>query len=230
MLDDASAAASTFVTAAAYAPDRLPVRGASDARDERAYFGKPLSVGVGTVPVTWTNRWVLSGPATTVHRAGDYWIAVGLGPDAAQLARNTAVGVILRVDVTGTELAGPQYRAPALAAGDGGKNAPGDASGAPGGSSGPATTGRSDASASGSGGSGSGLTQVTGTDLAAAGTGGAVALAGIGAVALARRGRTGPRTSGGYGSPGGTSGFSGSSTSSTSRTVNDAGTDYRGGA
>lgn len=189
VLDDSSSAASSFVTAAAYAPDRLPVRSASDARDERGYFGTPLSVGVGTVPVTWTNRWVTGGPATTVHRAGDYWIAVGLGPGAAQLARNTAVGVVLRVDVTGTELAGPQYRAPALAAQGSSK---GDGKGGPAGGAAPEVTTQAGGATAGSD-SGSGI---TGTDMVAAGTGGAVALAGIGAVALVRRGRTGTQTSG----------------------------------
>ncbi|MFG1805414.1 VWA domain-containing protein [Streptomyces sp. NPDC049040] len=178
VLDGASAAASTFVATAAYAPGRLPVDGASDARDDRLYTGTPVSVGLGTVPVTWTNRWVDEADAATVHSAGDYWIAVGLGPDAAQLARNTAVGVILRVDVTGTELAGPQYQAPALAAhgaaqGDG-KAGSGTAG------SGPGKAPAQEASASSGGG-------LKGMDLVAAGTGGAVALAGIGAAALVHR-------------------------------------------
>ncbi|WP_327289910.1 vWA domain-containing protein [Streptomyces sp. NBC_01198] len=183
VLDSASSSASTFVATSAYAPGRLPVEDASDARDNRFYNGTPASVGLGTVPVTWTNRWVDDGDAATVHTAGDYWIAVGLGPDAAQLARNTAVGVILRVDVTGTELAGPQYQAPALAAhGNVQRNVPGTTQG--------------DVQSDGKGGSdaaapASSSGGIKGMDLVAAGTGGALALAGMGAVALAHRRRSG---------------------------------------
>ena len=54
----------------AYAPGRLPVRDASDAHDNRMYDGSPVSVGLGTVPVTWTNRWVDGSAASAVHRAG----------------------------------------------------------------------------------------------------------------------------------------------------------------
>jgi Ca-activated chloride channel family protein len=195
VLDDAGASASTFVTTSAFAPGRLPVESASDARGERVYFGTPVSVGLGTVPVTWTNRWVVGDAADTVHSAGDYWIAVGLGPDAARLAKNAAVGVILRVAVTGDELAGPQYRAPTLAR-------RGNGTGAEGGTKGAASASASasgGASAGGDGGeggggtaagSGSGIGPVTGTDLLAAATGGAVALAGVGAAALIHRVRT----------------------------------------
>ncbi|NUS12995.1 MAG: VWA domain-containing protein, partial [Streptomyces sp.] len=135
VVDGASAFASSFVATTAYAPGRLPLRDASDAHGNRSYDGSPASVGLGTVPVSWTNRWVDDGDATSVHSAGDYWIAVGLGPDAAQLARNTAVGVVLRVDVTGKELSGPQYQAPPLAAhdaaADDGKGGAGAGTGAP---------------------------------------------------------------------------------------------------
>ncbi|MFI0941052.1 VWA domain-containing protein [Streptomyces sp. NPDC021020] len=171
-------AASTFVATTAYAPGRLPVADASDSHATRSYDGRPTSVGLGTVPVSWTNRWVDGGDVTPVHSAGDYWIAVGLGPDAAQLARNAAVGVVLRVNVTGTELSGPQYQAPPLAAhgeaaADDGKNAAdhGKDAAAP-----------EAAAAASSGGGG-----LRGMDLVAAGTGGAVALAGLGVAGLVRR-------------------------------------------
>ncbi|MFJ2632599.1 VWA domain-containing protein [Streptomyces sp. NPDC087422] len=182
VLDDSSSHASTFVTTSAFAPGRLPIESASDARGERSYFGKPLSVGLGTVPVTWTNRWTVGDPADTVHSAGDYWIAVGLGPNAAQLAKNAAVGVILRVAVTGDELAGPEYQAPKLARQGGDRNG---ASGADGGTKGRAA-GDGDGDGTGSA-AGSGIGSVTGKDLLAAGTGGAVALAGVGVAALIRR-------------------------------------------
>lgn len=179
--------AASFVTTSAYAPDRLRVQDAADGHDESSYDGSPTAVGLGTVPVTWTNRWVDGDPAQAVHQAGDYWIAVGLGPGAAQLARDTAVGVVLRVQVTGRELAGPQYHAPALArtggdAGRGGDGKTGD------GKAGDGTHGGEQAAAvsGGSGPSGG----VTGTDMIAAGTGGAVALAGVGLAALVHRART----------------------------------------
>ncbi|MEE4541031.1 VWA domain-containing protein [Streptomyces sp. V4-01] len=182
VLDGSAAGASTFVVTRAYAPDRLPVTGASDAHDDRMYDGSPASVGVGTVPVSWTNRWVDGGPAQAVHRAGDYWIAVGLGPDAAQLARDTAVGVVLRVQVTGEELTGPQYRAPALAGaartGGGSAGSTGRSGDRPAG--GTATVDRA---------AGSGPGGITGTDMIAAGTGGAAALAGVSVAALVQRTR-----------------------------------------
>lgn len=172
--------ASTFVSTSAYAPGRLPVADASQARTDRLYDGSPVSVGTGTVPVTWTNRWVSEQSADTVRAAGAYWIAVSLGPGAAGLAKDTAVGVLLRVRVTGRELAGPQYQAPPLAQ-------QGSAHKAGGGN--PAEQGESTAAA-GSGGSGG----VTGRDLLAAGTGGAVALAGVGTAALVHRSRNRTRT------------------------------------
>jgi Ca-activated chloride channel family protein len=185
LLDENASSESAFVDTTAYAPGRLPVEDASDARESRSYYGEPLSVGLGTVPVTWTNRWVDTGSAVAVHQAGDYWIAVGLGPNAAKLAKNTAVRVILRVNVSGQELAGPQYQAPALAKG-GGSGGGGTSSG---GVNEQAGRGGSTSAGSGSG-SGSASGGITGTDLLAAGTGGAVAAAGVGVAALVHRART----------------------------------------
>jgi Ca-activated chloride channel family protein len=173
---DASAG-TTFVTTSAYAPGRLPVQDASGARGNRSYDGSPVSVGLGTVPVTWTNRWVNGDPAHAVHRAGDYWIAVGLGPNSAGPGGNAAVGVVLRVRVTGEELSGPRYQAPPAArqgSGAGSGPSPGTARAAGDGSPG---TG------------GDGIGGITGTDLVAAGTGGAIALAGVGTAALVQRTR-----------------------------------------
>jgi Ca-activated chloride channel family protein len=182
---------STFVATSAYAPGRLPVEDASDARTERSYDGSPVSVGLGTVPVSWTNRWVDGGAARAVHRAGDYWIAVGLGPEEARPARDAAVGVVLRVQVTGDELAGPQYHAPVLARQRADGAGPRTSGGDP--AAGRAEGGGTQA-AGGSGGSGGsgGLGDVggiTGTDMIAAGAGGAVALAGVGVAALVHRTR-----------------------------------------
>lgn len=191
VLDDASAASVwSYVETGTYGPGRQPVRDASGGDDHRSYTGKPLSVGLGTVPVTWTNRWVVGGSAPAVHSAGDYYIAVSLGPKAARLARNAAVGVVLRVDVTGDELAGPQYQAPALAKGqakDDGKDDGRDDAGATG-KGGDSAAGR-DSGGSDGGGFMTGF--MTGKDMIAAGAGGAVALAAVGGVALVRRTKRG---------------------------------------
>lgn len=168
VVEGTSSADWSFVRTLAYAPQRLPVRDASGASEQRSYFGKPLSVGLGTVAVTWTNRWVSGGAAPAVHSAGDYYIAVSLGPGAARLARNAAVGVVLRVNVTGTELAGPQYKAPAA-----------------GGTGSPAAAGDSVKTGDTAVGDGGGF--VTGSDMIAAGAGGAVALAGVAVAAAVRR-------------------------------------------
>ncbi|MDF9814397.1 VWA domain-containing protein [Streptomyces sp. SPB162] len=188
VLDDASAASVwSFVETGTYGPGRQPVRDASGGDDHRSYTGKPLSVGLGTVPVTWTNRWVLGGSAPAVHSAGDYYIAVSLGPRAARLAKNAAVGVVLRVNVTGDELAGPQYQAPALAKGqarnDGGDNG-GQDDGKAGDKGGDSAAGRDSGGSNGGG-------FMTGKDMIAAGAGGAVALAAVGGVALVRRTKRG---------------------------------------
>ncbi|MFE2426293.1 VWA domain-containing protein [Streptomyces sp. NPDC059373] len=173
VLKGTSSADWSFVRTGAYAPQRLPVRDASGSSEQRTYFGKPLSVGLGTVAVTWTNRWVSGGAAPAVHSAGDYYIAVSLGPGAARLAENAAVGVVLRVSVTGTELAGPQYKAPA---------ASGSGTDRSGSSSAVGDSVKTGDTAVGDGGG-----SVTGSDLIAAGTGGMVALAGLAVTAAVRR-------------------------------------------
>jgi Ca-activated chloride channel homolog len=187
---DSADDASTFVTTAAYAPDRLPVEDASNARENRLYDGSPVAVGLGTVPVTWTNRWVSGEAAHNVHSPGAYWIAVGLGSGAADLARDTAVGVVLRVRVTGRELSGPQYQAPPLNGGTGSTTG----SGKDGGSGGGAHRVPADVRAAGTAEPVAGSGGITGTDLLAAGTGAAIALAGVGAAALVHRSRNRIRT------------------------------------
>lgn len=66
----------SFVAVAAYSPDRVPVHDASDGLPERAYDGTPVTVGLGTVPVAWTNRWVDDEDVRPVREAGDYLITV----------------------------------------------------------------------------------------------------------------------------------------------------------
>ncbi|MFD8071703.1 VWA domain-containing protein [Streptomyces sp. NPDC059718] len=167
--------ASSFVATAAYGPGRQPLGDASGASQRRGYYGRPLSVGLGTVPVTWTNRWVVSGGARGARTAGEHYVAVSLGPGAAGLARNAAVGVVLRVDVTGTQLAGPEYDAPARGGGS--------AAGRDGGERAAAV----DTTAAAAPADGGGF--MTAGDAVAAAAGGAVALAGVGTVALLGRRR-----------------------------------------
>ncbi len=119
---------SSYVRTTGYTPQREPI-GRGEFTAERTYRGEPLAVDMGTVPVTWTNRYESAGSAAPVRVGGDYYIAVSLGPDTVEIARNAAVGVVLRVDVFGEELAGPEHGAPALAAdgnGDGGSGESGD--------------------------------------------------------------------------------------------------------
>lgn len=124
-------------------------------------------MGLGTVPVTWTNRWVAGGSARGARTAGEHYVAVSLGPGAAGLARNAAVRVVLRVDVAGTELAGPEYGAPARGGGSG--------------------AGGTDTTVAGAAADGGGF--MTASDAVAAAAGGAVALAGVGTVVLLGRRR-----------------------------------------
>lgn len=192
LADTASGADPTFVGTTLYAPGRLLVHDASDGRDNRLYDGSPVSVGLGTVPVTWTNRWVDDSAAHEVRQAGDYWIAVGLGPGTPHLPADTEVGFVLRVRVSGQELAGPQYRAPAVGgrAGAAGKGAAGGSTGTPAAVGSSAGAKAADAGASASGPVGAEVRGVTGKDWIAAGGGGAVALAGLAVAALVRRIRT----------------------------------------
>lgn len=161
---------------AAYGPGRQPLGDASGASQRRGYHGRPLSVALGTVPVTWTNRWAAGGSARGARTAGEHYVALSLGPGAAGLARNAAVRVVLRVDVTGTELAGPEYGAsargePGAGRGEGERAAAGD----------------TDSTAAGAPADAGGF--MTAGDAVAAAAGGAVALAGVVAVVLLGRRR-----------------------------------------
>jgi Ca-activated chloride channel homolog len=110
---------SSYVRTTTFTPHRKPIpRG--DFTVQRGYRGAPLAVDMGTVPVTWTNRWESAAAPQPVRMGGDYYIAVSLGPEAVRIARNAAIGVVLRVEVAGEELSGPEHQAPPLAAGEDG--------------------------------------------------------------------------------------------------------------
>ncbi|MEV6314152.1 VWA domain-containing protein [Streptomyces sp. NPDC051776] len=106
--------ARSFVDTAAFAPGRTPITPGGEFTAQNPYYGEPMSVELGTVPVAWTNRWESAPAAVPVRSAGDYYIAVSLGPEASKIAKNAAIGVVLRVDVVGDELTGPQQKAPVL--------------------------------------------------------------------------------------------------------------------
>ncbi|WP_069813581.1 vWA domain-containing protein [Streptomyces sp. TP-A0874] len=116
-LKSASGVTSSVETRA-YAPGRLQVSGGFEFGDgRRPYRGKPTSVQNGTVPVSWTNRYESRPEVRAVRSAGEYWITVSLGADAAEIAENASIGLLLRVDVVGDELAGPEHGAPVLGTG-----------------------------------------------------------------------------------------------------------------
>ncbi|GAB3120073.1 hypothetical protein GCM10027160_35410 [Streptomyces calidiresistens] len=108
---------SSWVRTAAYAPHRAPI-GRGDFRVERPYRGEESAVDMGTVPVTWTNRYESSTAVAPVRSPGHHYIAVSLGPGATEIARNAAIGVVLRVDVVGEELTGPGHDAVPVADGE----------------------------------------------------------------------------------------------------------------
>lgn len=104
-----------------YTPARVPVgSGAAGFRRTTAYDGRPAVLEMGTVPVAWANRREHRPEVVPVHSTGGFYIAVTLGARAAEIARDTGIGVVLRVSVLGDELAGPQRDAPALGGRDAG--------------------------------------------------------------------------------------------------------------
>ncbi|MFJ9416808.1 VWA domain-containing protein [Streptomyces sp. NPDC101227] len=107
-----------------YTPARAPVgSGTGEFNTQVPYNGRPASLSMGTVPVAWTNRYESDLNVTPVHDKGDFYIAVSLSAQAAEIARNPQIGVVLRVAVPGRAKSGPQAGAGALRS---------DAAGAPG--------------------------------------------------------------------------------------------------
>jgi Ca-activated chloride channel family protein len=123
---DGAAGVSSFADTDLYTPGRTLV-GDGPFSSTRSYYGEPVASDLGTVPVSWTNRYETDTDVVPVRRGGEYYVSVSLGPDAARFAENTAIGVVLRVDVLGKEKAGPQHGAPAVAADDGSDEGENDA-------------------------------------------------------------------------------------------------------
>ncbi|MFF3323315.1 VWA domain-containing protein [Streptomyces sp. NPDC002889] len=98
-----------------FTPARAPVGGGTgEFNPQTIYNGRPMALKMGTVPVAWTNRHESHPNVIPVHTKGGFYIAVTLGAKAAEIAENPRIGVVLRVAVLGTELAGPQHDAPTL--------------------------------------------------------------------------------------------------------------------
>ncbi|MFF3783142.1 VWA domain-containing protein [Streptomyces sp. NPDC001933] len=98
-----------------FTPARFPLTGGGEFNPTTLYSGRPAAIGMGGVPVAWTNRYENGAQVRPVHAGGDFYISVTLGARAADIARNPQVGVVLRVSVLGDELAGPQHNAPVAA-------------------------------------------------------------------------------------------------------------------
>ncbi|WP_016906169.1 vWA domain-containing protein [Streptomyces xiaopingdaonensis] len=144
-----------------YSPNRFPIDNDSALDGSGRYDGRPARLSAGTVPVSWANRYESDKQVRAVNTDGEYYLAVTLGPDAAKIAENPEIGIVLRLDVKGKAKSGPQHEAAA------------DTSNAAG-----------DDSAADDGGRG------RGTVAAVAGGAGAVLLGGLGAWYLLARRRT----------------------------------------
>ncbi|POX40992.1 hypothetical protein C3486_11440 [Streptomyces sp. Ru73] len=95
-----------------YTPARQPVGGGTgEFTPQTPYNGRPASLHMGTVPVSWANRYETNPNVVPVHRNGDFYLAVTLGAKAAEIADNPRIGVVLRVAVLGRARSGPQAHA-----------------------------------------------------------------------------------------------------------------------
>ncbi|MDT9690850.1 VWA domain-containing protein [Streptomyces sp. P9(2023)] len=100
-----------------YTPARHPVGGGTGEFSSRtSYTGRPAALGMGTVPVAWTNRYESHPDVVPVHTTGGFYIAVTLGAQAAEIAENPRIAMVLRIAVIGEELSGPAHGAASVAA------------------------------------------------------------------------------------------------------------------
>ncbi|WP_159048611.1 hypothetical protein [Streptomyces sp. NRRL F-4489] len=115
----------SFAGTQVYTPFRAPVgNGTGVFNPQVPYNGRAASLSMGTVPVSWTNRYEARSNIKPAHAAGDFTIAVTLGARAAEIAKDAPVGVVLRVAVLGRAEAGPEAAARSRAEG-GGTGSPG---------------------------------------------------------------------------------------------------------
>ncbi|MFF1920714.1 VWA domain-containing protein [Streptomyces sp. NPDC058221] len=103
-----------------YTPARYPLTDGGEFTPTTMYNGRPSALRMGGVPVSWTNRYESRGNVQPVHAGGDFYISLTLGAQAAEIAQNPQIGLVLRVSVFGAERAGPQHGAPVRAADDSG--------------------------------------------------------------------------------------------------------------
>ncbi|MFI9050529.1 VWA domain-containing protein [Streptomyces sp. NPDC053427] len=106
---DGHSAVTAYGGTQVYTPARAPVgSGTSEFTPQVPYNGQPASLSMGTVPVAWTNRYESDSNVTPVHDKGAFYIAVSLSSQAAEIARDPQIGVVLRVAVLGKAKSGPQ--------------------------------------------------------------------------------------------------------------------------
>ncbi|MEU5210888.1 VWA domain-containing protein [Streptomyces sp. NPDC020742] len=98
-----------------YTPFRTPVgSGTGVFSPQVPYNGRLASLSMGTVPVSWTNRYEGHPNVIPVHSKGDFYLAVRLGAKVSEIAENPQIGVVLRIAVLGKEKAGPEAGAAAV--------------------------------------------------------------------------------------------------------------------
>lgn len=103
-----------------YTPARHPLTGGGEFNPRTMYSGRPSAVAMGGVPVAWTNRYETRTDVQPVHAEGGFYLSVTLGAQAAEIAENPQIGLVLRVSVLGEERTGPEHGAP-VAEGRGGE-------------------------------------------------------------------------------------------------------------
>ncbi|WP_201304758.1 hypothetical protein [Streptomyces sp. GS7] len=105
----------SFGSTQVYTPYRAPVgSGTGQFIPQVPYNGRAASLKMGTVPVSWANRYETHPDVIPVHAKGDFYIAVTLGARAAQISQNSQIDLVLRVAVLGKEKAGPEAAATAV--------------------------------------------------------------------------------------------------------------------
>ncbi|MFD7321274.1 VWA domain-containing protein [Streptomyces sp. NPDC059875] len=113
---DGSSSVTSYGGTQVYTPARHPVGGGTgEFGSTTTYNGRPTALSMGTVPVAWTNRYESHPNVVPVHTTGGFYIAVTLGAEAAEIARNPQIAVVLRIDVLGEELTGPEHGAAPVA-------------------------------------------------------------------------------------------------------------------
>ncbi|MCX5141454.1 MULTISPECIES: VWA domain-containing protein [unclassified Streptomyces] len=118
---DGTAATYSYGATRLYTPARHPLTGGGEFSTSTMYSGRPSAVAMGGVPVAWTNRYEDRTDVQPVHAGGEFYISVTLGAQAAEIAENPQIGLVLRVSVLGEARTGPEHGAPAAAGKAGGE-------------------------------------------------------------------------------------------------------------